>query len=195
MAKLTKVNKKISNIPNPNIEGDKMAKLIISEETNEVTDINQEIMLVVLKVLSIYKNNDKTCYFSKWKPYFFKTFPSLVTNTKSGKWIMNLSSPTRFAKDADGNQYIEMEGAIAFLVRSGFVTETDKEFKNGFTGKLYTINASSAGKVNKILNNFVREFDDQLYTEIEELYNEKEKSQQSNYKSGTSSFSAMGFTS
>jgi len=186
--------KKITNT-NP-LQGDKMAKLTINSETNEVNDINQEIMVTALKVLALYDNNEKVCYFSKWKPFFNNLFPTEKMKTKNGYWIMALSAPTSYALDQDGNQYIKNEGALAFLVRQGFIEEHEKAFKSGFTGKLYNIKAGKRDKVDEILNNFVRDFDAQLFEEIQAEYDKMENSQDTNnFKSSTASFASMGFTS
>ena len=155
------------------LKGETMAKLIINAQTKGVENMDQEIMATICKVLVIYNKEGKTCYFTKWKPFFHALFPSEMQQSKKGMWLPTLAN------------------ALKYLVDNNIIGLTKKTFKNG-EGNLYAIRADQEENVINILDSFGREYDDQLMEEIMTFFNENEQSG-GGFKSQSVSFDQMGF--
>lgn len=194
-----KVNTKIAGIKNPinNIsKGDTtMGKLQITKDTAQVNSVPQEAIATLLKVMVVYHENDKQAYLGKWKNFFIGLFPNDSFKSKNGMWTPAIYSAAYYKRDKKTGDRIGKElgtnGAIAFLVEKGYVNEIGKQFKNG-SGKLYSINPDKLEKIFEILENFARDFDEQLMTEIDAFYAEQEGDGGS-FENFSSDFSDMGF--
>lgn len=192
--KKVKQDKQISNIPLTNNKEIKMAKLVITENTEGVDDITKEAVVVLMKILAYHYANKKNLFFGNndWKAYLYKTFPDQVKRGAKGPWL-----PLIFAMDfvstkgENEGEIVKGQGALQVLLDLNYIKRIKKQFKNG-SGYIYTINPDALDDFIRIMDNNTRDYDDQLMAEIEEVYKNKEN--KGGFKSTSQSFSEMGFT-